>query len=118
MRALRTRGAAASIITAIAFACVVGNARGDDARALLDKVKKLNQTTRKWNDRVQRMTLIIVDRRGGETRRELEMMTKRYDDDASRSIVFLHAPAQVQGIGFLQWIAPQEPDRQWLYLPA
>ena len=36
------------------------------ARALLDKVKALNQTTRKWTDRVQRMTLTIVDRRGGE----------------------------------------------------
>jgi len=107
----------AGIALAIAFLSGAG-ARADDARALLDKVKQLNQTTRKWTDRVQRMTLIIVDRRGGETRRELEMMTKRYDDDASRSIVFLHAPAQVQGIGFLQWIAPQEPDRQWLYLPA
>jgi hypothetical protein len=121
MRALQMRGVAASTLAGIALAITSlsgAGARADDARALLDKVKQLNQTTRKWSDRVQRMTLIIVDRRGGETRRELEMMTKRYDDDASRSIVFLHAPAQVQGIGFLQWIAPQEPDRQWLYLPA
>src|SRR4030095_13855226 len=99
-RALRTRGAAESVLAIIAVAtALLSNAaavRGEDARALLDKVKQLNQTTRKWSDRVQRMTLTIVDRRGGETRRELEMMTKRYDGDPSRSIVFLHAPGPVQ----------------------
>src|SRR5262249_57578838 len=97
---------------------VAGAAGGDAARAKLDQVKALNQTTRKWTDRVQRMQLTIVDRRGGEARRELEVMTKRYGTDASRSIMFFHAPPTVEGIGFLQWIAPQEPDRQWLYLPA
>ena len=28
------------------------------------------------------------------------------------------ATPMVRGIGFLQWIAPREPDRQWLYLPS
>ena len=93
-------------------------AGGDEARARLDQVKALNQTTRKWSDRIQRMRITIVDRRGGEAQRELEVMTKRYGPDASRSIMFFHAPPQVQGIGFLQWITPQEPDRQWLYLPV
>src|SRR5215813_2320820 len=93
-------------------------AGGDAARAKLDQVKALNQTTRKWTDRIQRMHITVVDRRGGEVQRELEVMTKRYGPDSSRSIMFFHAPPQVQGIGFLQWIAPQEPDRQWLYLPV
>jgi hypothetical protein len=96
----------------------LAGAADDGARALLDRVKQLNQTTREWTDRVQRMRVTIVDRRGGEHRRELEVMTKRYEADASRSIMFLHAPPQVRGIGFLQWLTPQEPDRQWLYLPA
>ncbi len=90
----------------------------DDARALLDHVKQLNQTTRKWTDRVQRMQLTIVNRRGDEVRRDLEVFTKRYGDDASRSIMFFHAPPQVEGVGFLQWVTPHEPDHQWLYLPA
>src|SRR4029453_19203276 len=89
----------AALIAASASATHAGDGR---AGALLDRIKQLNQTTRKWNDRVQRMQLTIVDRRGGEYRRELEVMTKR-NGDASRSIMFLHAPPQVQGIGFLQW---------------
>jgi hypothetical protein len=105
-------------VAALALAVAAGAADEGGARTLLDAVKRLNQTTRKWTDRVQQMKLTIVDRRGGEARRELEVLTKRYGDDASRSIMFFHSPAPVRGIGFLQWIAPQEPDRQWLYLPA
>jgi hypothetical protein len=114
-------GAPLRVAVAVVLAVIgqVAPTRGDDgARAALDAVKRLNDTTRKWTDRVQRMSLTIVDRRGGEYRRELEVLTKRYGDEASRSIMFFHAPPQVQGIGFLQWLAPQEPDRQWLYLPA
>lgn len=121
MRAMGASGASRRAIVAVALAVVgqVAQAAGDDgARALLDRVKQLNETTRKWTDRAQRMSLTIVDRRGGEYRRELEVLTKRYGEEASRSIMFFHAPVQVQGIGFLQWLAPQAPDRQWLYLPA
>ncbi len=116
VNAVRRRAAMTAALTA---AILVAPAAGDDgARALLDAVKVLNQTTRKWTDRTQRMRLTVVTRRSDEYRRELEVLTKRFGADASRSIMFFHAPPQVHGIGFLQWIAPQEPDRQWLYLPA
>ena len=32
--------------------------------------------------------------------------------------MFFHAPAQVAGIGFLQWTDPRGEDHQWLWLPA
>lgn len=106
--------AAAAVMLAVA---AVGAEEGG-ARPLLDAVKRLNETTRKWTDRVQQMKLTIVDRRGGEAHRELEVLTKRYGEEASRSIMFVRSPPTVRGIGFLQWIAPREPDHQWLYLPA
>src|SRR6478672_5416543 len=71
-------------------------AAGDAARARLDQLRTLNETTRKWTDRIQRMRLTVVDRRGGEVQRELEVMTKRYGPDASRSIMFFHAPPMIQ----------------------
>jgi outer membrane lipoprotein-sorting protein len=117
MTAVRLRRAGRPFAAAV-LALAVAAAEDGGARPLLDAVKHLNQTTRKWTDRVQQMKLTIVDRRGGTVHRELEVLTKRYGDDASRSIMFLRAPAAVRGIGFLQWIAPGEPDRQWLYLPA
>lgn len=117
MRSDRYRSGAAWVVAALL--AVTATARADDAaRARLDAVRQLNETTRKWSDRTQRMTLTIVDRRGGEVRRELEVRSKRYDGDATRSIMFFHAPAQVHGIGFLQWTDPRDTDRQWLWLPA
>jgi uncharacterized protein len=118
MRARARASGAAVRIVVLAIGLAAVPATADGARALLDRVKQLNETTRKWTDRAQRMNLTITDRRGNDAHRDLEVLTKRYGDDASRSIMFFHAPPQVQGIGFLQWVAPREPDRQWLYLPA
>lgn len=87
-------------------------------RALLDEVRALNRTTRHWTDRHQVLDLTIVDRRGGERERSLEMWTKRYDDDASKTLLFFREPPQARGVGFLQWLDPHGPDHQWLYLPA
>lgn len=93
--------------------------RGDDAaRAALDKARALNRGERHWTDRRQRMTLTVVDRRGSEFQRQLEVVSKRGEGDVVRSLMFFHAPAQVEGIGFLQWTDPRAEDRQWLWLPA
>lgn len=117
MRVGRNSTGAAGIV--VALLALMAPARADDAaRQRLDEVRRLNETTRKWTDRTQRMALTVVDRRGGEVERELEVRSKRYDGDATRSIMFFHAPAQVRGIGFLQWTDPRETDRQWLWLPA
>lgn len=87
------------------------------ARPLLEKVRRLSQTTRKWTDRVQRLKLRIIDRRGGERTRELVIYMKKYPEDRNRTILFFEAPPEVKGVGFLQWVDPHAKDEQWLYLP-
>jgi outer membrane lipoprotein-sorting protein len=87
------------------------------AREVLDEVKALDDTTRKWTDRTQKMTLLIYGRRGGERRRELKIYDKRYPDDEDKSISFFLSPPEVEGTGFLQWSHKQRDDDQWLYLP-
>ena len=84
-------------------------AAADGSQALLAQVRKLNDTARKWTDRTQRLKLTIVDRRGSERQRELQMQTKQYGEDASRSLLFFLAPAEVRGVGFLQWLEPAAP---------
>ncbi|MBI3784091.1 MAG: outer membrane lipoprotein-sorting protein [Deltaproteobacteria bacterium] len=87
------------------------------ARALLDEARELSQTTRKWTDRTQQLKLKIIDRRGGERNREVEIKFKKYPEDRSRSIVFFRSPTDVKGVGMLQWANPKGKDEQWLYLP-
>ncbi len=87
------------------------------ARELLDRTRQLSETTRKWTDRVQRLQLHIFDRRGGQRNRELVIYLRKYPEGRSRSLLFFESPAEVKGVGFLQWADPHAKDEQWLYLP-
>lgn len=89
-----------------------------EARALLDAVNKLDDTTRNWTDRTQRMKLHIVDGRGIERNRELIMRTlKRPNGEDKTTTVFL-VPAEVRGTAFLQFAHKDRDAEQWLFLPA
>lgn len=110
------------MLTRIVFVGVIlfGMAAGASAltaRELLDQTRQLAQTSRKWTDRVEKLKLRIVDRRGGERHRELVIYFKKYPEDRNRTMVFFDAPPEVKGVGFLQWADPHAKDEQWLYLP-
>jgi outer membrane lipoprotein-sorting protein len=87
------------------------------AREILDQVKALDDTTRKWTDRTQTMTLHIHSKGGGERQRTLKIYDKRYAGGEDKTISFFLAPPEVEGTGFLQWAHQQRDDDQWLYLP-
>jgi outer membrane lipoprotein-sorting protein len=91
--------------------------RGETAREILDRRKALEDTTRHWKDRHERMKFHIVDRRGGERQRELELYERREPGDEYKSIVFFLAPAEVKGTSFLAHTHKGRPADQWLYLP-
>jgi outer membrane lipoprotein-sorting protein len=98
-------------------AVLVAPAWSVTAREVLDHARRLTQTTRKWTDRLQRLSLRIVDRRGNARERALDVYVKRYDQDRSRSLLFFRSPPDVKGIGLLQWVDPHGENQQWLYLP-
>jgi len=92
-------------------------ARAGSARELLDQIRQLGQTTRKWSDRSQRLQIRIVDRRGGERRREVAIYFKKYPEERTRTTLFFIAPPEVKGVALLQWADPHAKDEQWLYVP-
>ena len=105
----------AAVTVALALA---GAARAaETARQILDRRKALDETTRHWDDRHQKMKLTIVDRRGGERVRELELFDRREAGDEQKTILFFLAPAEVKGTGFLAFTHKGRPADQWLYLP-
>jgi hypothetical protein len=89
----------------------------DSAREILDRAQKLDDTTRHWTDRSEKLTLVITDARGGERRRELKVFTKRYGGGEEKALSIFLEPAEVKGTGFLQWGHTTGADEQWLYLP-
>ena len=92
-------------------------APAENAQAILARVRQLGQTTRHWSDRVQRLHLRIIDRRGGERQRDLVIYLKKYPEERTRTLVFFESPPDVKGVGMLQWADPHAQDQQWLYVP-
>jgi outer membrane lipoprotein-sorting protein len=113
---MRRRGTTV-LVSLLAGAICCQAAMALTAREILDKAKALDDTTRRWTDRTQRMTLIVTGAGGAERRRELSVYTKRYPGDEEKAITFIAAPAEVRGVGFLQWSHKGRDDEQWLYLP-
>src|SRR5207247_768018 len=105
-------------VTLMLLVGLAGAARAaETARQILDRRKALDDTTRHWDDRHQKMKLTIVDRRGGERVRELELFDRREPGDEQKTILFFLAPAEVKGTGFLAFTHKGHPADQWLYLP-
>jgi outer membrane lipoprotein-sorting protein len=113
--AMRTPPTVPALVAALLLAAVP--ARAGTAREILDRVRTLDDTTRHWTDRSQKMTLVITDTHGGERRRELQVFTKRYPGDEDKALSFFLSPPEVKGTGFLQWAHKTTDDDQWLYLP-
>jgi hypothetical protein len=90
----------------------------ETAREILDRRKALDDGPRHWTDRQERMKLTIIDRRGGERVRDLTVFERREPGDEKKSILFVQAPAEVKGTGFLAFTHKGKPADQWLYLPA
>lgn len=64
------------------------------------------------------MEMILLDRRGDEARRELEMMVLELPEGEERSIIHFRSPRDIRGTALLTYSYPDEDDEQWLYLPA
>ncbi|MGH7896787.1 MAG: outer membrane lipoprotein-sorting protein [Candidatus Binatia bacterium] len=91
-------------------------ARADTAREMLDKAKAVNDA-REPKDGSQRVKMTLVDSRGGERVRDIEIHSKSYAHRTRKSITFFSSPPEVKGVGFLAWSYPDKDDDQWLYLP-
>lgn len=100
---------------AVAFAGPVG--AEENAREILDRRKVLDTTTRAWTDRYQRMRLTITGSRGA-VHRELDLYERKYPGSEQKAIVFLLAPEELKGTGFLAFTHAGRDGEQWLYLSA
>jgi len=101
----------------IAATLCAGTVRAEEsARQILDRRKALDDTTRHWNDRHEKLTLRISGR-GSERVRELELYDRREPGDEQKTILFFLAPAEVKGTAFLAYTHKGRAADQWLYLP-
>ena len=91
-------------------------ARAESAREMLDQAKAVNDA-REPKDTSQRTKMTLVDSRGGERIRDLDVYRKNYGHRTRKALTFFLSPPEVRGVGFLSWSYPDRNDDQWLYLP-
>jgi len=65
-----------------------------------------------------RMVMVIKNRRGEESKRNLRIKTLEVNGDGDKSLSLFDSPRDVKGTAFLVFSHKSGPDDQWLYLPA
>jgi outer membrane lipoprotein-sorting protein len=64
------------------------------------------------------LKMILRNRHGEESTREMRNKTLEVNDDGDKSLVIFDEPRDVKGTAFLSHTHKSGPDDQWLYLPA
>ncbi len=73
---------------------------------------------RGFHDSVATMKMILRNKQGEESTRDIRVKTLEQEDDGDKSLTIFDSPADVKGTAFLSFTHKTGPDDQWLYLPA
>ena len=71
-----------------------------------------------FHDSKASMQMILRNKQGDESTREIRVRTLEQLDDGDKSLTSFDEPADVKGTNFLSFTHKSGPDDQWLYLPA
>ncbi len=71
-----------------------------------------------WSDQFSELKMILRNKGGQESTRDLDIKTLEVLDDGDKSLSLFHTPKDVSGTAFLSYSHALKPDEQWLYLPA
>ena len=71
-----------------------------------------------WNDMQADMKMILRNRQGQESLREIRIKSLEMESDGDKSLSIFYRPRDVKGTAFLSFSHPVGADDQWHYLPA
>jgi len=71
-----------------------------------------------WSDMQANMKMVLRNKQGQESLREIRMKSLEVADDGDKSLTVFDKPRDVKGTAFLSFSHPVGADDQWLYLPA
>jgi hypothetical protein len=96
----------------------------DDAQAQTPQEKGLaiareaDKRDTGWKDQKSGLKMILRNRQGQETTREIRNRQLEVIGDGDKSMSIFDSPRDVQGTAFLSHTHATKPDDQWLFLPA
>ncbi len=91
---------------------------GDDQARGLEIAMEADRRDTGFDDFTAGMTMILRNRHGQESQRQIRTRTKEVDGDGDKALLIFDQPRDVKGTAFLNYTHATGPDDQWLYLPA
>jgi len=80
--------------------------------------KEFDRRDNGYIDTASDMTMILTNRHGTESRRQIRLRQMETPDDGDKSMSLFDEPADVKGTAVLTYTHKTKSDDQWLYLPA
>jgi len=80
--------------------------------------EKADATTNGFVDSTANMRMILTNRHGQTSERELRVRTMEVENDGDKSMTIFDTPADVKGTALLTYTHKLKNDDQWLYMPA
>lgn len=71
-----------------------------------------------YGDSTASMRMLLKNKQGGESTREIRIRTLEMPQDGDRSLSIFDTPEDVKGTALLTFTHKTDADDQWLYLPA
>ncbi len=71
-----------------------------------------------WGDLQAQMSMLLRNRHGEESLRQMRVKSLEVDDDGDKSLIVFDEPRDVKGTALLTFSHKVKDDDQWLYLPA
>jgi hypothetical protein len=66
-----------------------------------------------------RMTLEMIDRKGGTRRRVMTMLRRNQEEAGEQKyFIYFHEPGDVRRLTFMIWKHPAREDDRWIFIPA
>ncbi|MEM7552069.1 MAG: outer membrane lipoprotein-sorting protein [Bacteroidota bacterium] len=84
----------------------------------LQIAKEADKADQGFESTVANLTMILKNKQGQETTRELVNQTLELTEDGDKSLIVFNTPRDVKGTATLTFTHKETPDDQWLFLPA
>jgi hypothetical protein len=115
-----TKNKLMSVLSALSLTLVanISFALSPEAQKGLDISIEAKQRDIGWKDSTADMMMLLRNKQGQESVREIKMKSLEVQDDGDKSLTIFNKPRDVKGTAFLSFSHPIEADEQWLFLPA
>jgi outer membrane lipoprotein-sorting protein len=118
--AIRARRRSLALVICALAALAPGASAGAATAAArgLEIAREADRRDSGWADQSAELRMVLRNRHGEESVRELRSLLLEGSDDGDKLLVIFDRPRDVQGTAFLTYTHRAGPDDQWLFLPA